>query len=79
MAMLPPSATTVIFVKPQSVLQRPEIAFDIYDALLLLSKRTDHILSKEMLMAAVIDRAAFMFTTDYMGAAILSGDFSGAI
>ena len=79
LAVLPPSATTVIFVKPQSVLQRPDIAFTIDDALSLLSKRTDRILSEEMLVEAGIDRAAFVFTADYLGAAILSGDFSGTI
>ena len=79
LAVLPLSATTVIFVKPQPVLQRPDIAFTIDDALSLLSKRTDRILSEEMLVEAGIDRAAFVFTADYSGTAILSGNFSGAV
>ena len=79
LAVLPPSAAAVIFVKPQSVLQRSEIASNIDDALSLLSKRTDRILSEEILVEAGIDRAAFVFTADYSGAAILSGDFSAAV
>ena len=79
LAVLPPSATAVIFVKPQSVLQRAEISYSIDDALSLLSKRTDGILSKVMLSEAGVDQAAFVLTTDSYGAAVLSGDFSGAI
>ena len=79
LAVLPPSVAAVIFVKPQSVLQRAEIALNIDDALSLLSKRTDRILSEEILVEAGIDRAAFVFTADYSGAAILSGDFSAAV
>ena len=80
MAVLPPSATSVIFVKPQSVLQRPSVAFYIDDhAISMLSERTDGVLSEQMLSAARIDKAAFATTEDYYGAAILLGDFSGAI
>ena len=69
----------VVFVKPQSVLLRAEVAFTIEDALGQLSKNTDRILSEEMLVEAGIDGAGFVFMADYSGAAILSGDFSGFI
>ena len=69
----------MIFVRPQSVLQLPSVAWYIDDAISLLSRRTDGVLSQQMLAAAGIDRAAFVFTADYAGAAILSGDFSGSI
>lgn len=79
LALLPPDAPTVIFVRPQSVLQRPSVAWQIDNAISLLSRRTDGVLSEQMLAAAGIDRAAFVSTADYIGAAILSGDFSAAI
>ena len=45
----------------------------------MLSERTDGVLSEEMLAEARIDQAAFATTEDYYGAAVLSGDFSGAV
>lgn len=45
----------------------------------MLSERTDGVLSDQMLAAARIEKAAFATTADYYGAAILSGDFSGAM
>ena len=79
LAVSPPGTVAVVFVRPQSVLLLPEIAFNIDDALSLLSKRTDGILSEQMLSEANIEKAVFMFTEAYYGGAVLSGDFSGAL
>ena len=75
LSLLPMDIAQFIFVEAGLVLQRPALREEVEHGIEILDQRTAGVLSMELLALAGIKSAAFGITDEYLGAAILLGDF----
>ena len=75
LSLLPMDSAQFIFVEAGLVLQRPALREEVEHGIEILDQRTAGVLSIELLALAGIKSAAFGITDEYLGAAILLGDF----